>query len=217
MSSFYSHIGNNKMKYGAIVLAAGKGTRYKGTKQDVLFHDKPLWRYAYDTVKGIVGEDYVVAVGKDIQGGETRTGSVLNGLEALPKDTERVIIVEAARPMVTKKQIVELLSDSHPSTTFVRPLVNTVIYRDGRYINREELYDLLTPQAFDYKLLLEAYRSGKFMDMTDETRAMFEYHGIKTHFIETDNNLFKVTYPGDLEIIESIYRAQQEESGASNE
>lgn len=199
------------MKYGAIVLAAGKGTRYKGTKQDVLFHDKPLWRYAYEIALDVVGAKYIVAVGKDISGGETRTGSVLNGLEALPEDTDRVIIVEAARPMVTKDQIMELLLDEYPSSSFVRPLVNTVIYRNGEYINREELYDLLTPQAFDYKLLLEAYRSGKFNDMTDETRAMYEFHGIKPHLIETDNNLFKVTYPGDLDIIESIYRVQQEE------
>lgn len=194
------------MNYSAILLAAGKGTRYKGTKQDVLFHDKPLWRYAYETTMNIVGKDRIVAVGKDIAGGETRTGSVLNGLEALPQDTDRVIIVEAARPMVTKEQVLELLTDEHPSTSFVRPLVNTVVYRDGTYINREDLYDLLTPQAFDYKMLLEAYRSGQFNDMTDETRAMFEYHGIKPHFIETGSNLFKVTYPGDLDIIESIYQ-----------
>lgn len=198
------------MKYSAILLAAGSGTRYKGKKQDILFHNKPLWKYAYEKAAEVVGSDRIVAVGKDIPGGETRTGSVLNGLSALPKDTERVIIVEAARPMVTKEQIIQLLNDDHPSTSFVRPLVNTVVYRDGTYINRNELYDLLTPQAFDYKLLLEAYQSGKFTNVTDETRIMFEYHGIKPHFIETDSNLFKVTYPGDLNIIESIYQKQLE-------
>lgn len=193
------------MNYSAIILAAGKGTRYKETKQDVIFHDKPLWRYAYETTLSVVGKERIVAVGKDIAGGATRTGSVLNGLEALPKDTDRVIIVEAARPMVTKEQVIQLLSDTSASTSFVRPLVNTVVYRNGTYINREDLFDLLTPQAFDYKLLLEAYHSGRFNDMTDETRIMFEYHGIKPHFIETGSNLFKVTYPGDLDIIESIY------------
>lgn len=198
------------MKYSAILLAAGSGTRYKEKKQDVLFHNKPLWKYAYETAAEVVGSDRIVAVGKDIPGGETRTGSVLNGLFALPKDTERVIIVEAARPMVTKEQIIQLLNDEYSSTSFVRPLVNTVVYRDGTYINRNELYDLLTPQAFDYMLLLEAYQSGKFTNVTDETRIMFEYHGIKPHFIETDSNLFKVTYPGDLNIIESIYQKQLE-------
>ena len=199
------------MNFSAILLAAGKGTRYHGTKQDVVFHGKPLWCYAYETAASVIGKGRIVAVGKDIPGGLTRTGSVMNGLKALPQDTERVIIVEAARPMVTLEQITKLLQDPFPSSTFVRPLVNTVIYRDGTYINREELYDMLTPQAFDYKLLLEAYNSGKFTDMTDETRVMFEYHGIRPHFIETGNNLFKVTYPGDLAIIESIYQAQQEE------
>ena len=174
------------------------------------FHGKPLWRYAYETALEVVGKDNVVAVGKDIQGGATRTGSVMNGLNALSADVDRVIIVEAARPMVTKEQVKQLLEDSYPSSTFVRPLVNTVIYRDGTYINRNDLYDLLTPQAFDRNMLIEAYQSGRFDDMTDETRVMFEFHGVKPHFIETESNLFKITYPGDLEIIESIYKMQIE-------
>lgn len=203
-------------KFGAILLAAGSGTRYHGKKQDTIFHDKPVWEYAYETALSVVGEGNIVAVGKDIQGGATRTGSVMNGLAALLKEIDRVIIVEAARPMVTKDQIIQLLQDPYPSSTFVRPLVNTVIYRDGTFINRGDLYDLLTPQAFDRNMLQEAYQSGRFDDMTDETRVMFEYHGVKPHFIETDSNLFKITYPGDLDIIESIYK-QQIENGIRKE
>lgn len=203
------------MAWSALLLAAGKGIRYRSSKQNELFHNKELWLYAYETIKSIMEPDRIVVVGKDVEGGVSRSGSVLNGLRALPADTDRVVIVEAARPMVMQKQILELLNDPYPSTSFVRPLVNTVIYRDGRYINREELYDLLTPQAFDYRLLLEAYESGRFKDMTDETRVMFEYHGIKPHFLETGSNLFKVTYPGDLDIIESIYQ-QQIEAGERN-
>lgn len=197
-------------KYSAIILAAGKGTRYQDTKQDVIFHGKPLWRYSYETALRVLPMERIVVVGKDIPGGETRTASVRCGLNALPKDTDRVIIIEAARPMVTQKQIRELLDSDAPSVSFVRPLVNTVVFRDGRFINRNELYDLLTPQAFDYKLLLEAYDSGRFTDVTDDTRIMYEYHGIHPTFIETENNLFKVTYPGDLDIIESIYQKQKE-------
>lgn len=199
------------MKYGAIVLAAGFSTRYGGAKkQDLEFHGKPIWRYSYDTVKSIVGNDYTIAVGKDMPGGETRSESVIIGLKALPKDTDRVIILDAARPMVTIKQIKELLENSNPSVTFVRPMVNTPIFRDGTYVNRSDMYDMLVPQAFDYKLLVEAYESGRFKDMTDETRVMFEFHGIKPTLIETENNLYKVTYPGDLDIIESIYQKQIE-------
>lgn len=199
-----------RQHYSAIILAGGKGTRYKETKQDVVFHNKPLWRYSYETALRVLPENRIVVVGKDIPGGETRTGSVRNGLWAIPPDTDRVIIIEAARPMVTEAQIKELLDSPAPSVSFVRPLVNTVIYRDGRFINRSELYDLLTPQAFDYKLLQEAYASGRFADVTDDTRIMDEYHGIHPTLIETENNLFKVTYPGDLDIIESIYQKQKE-------
>ena len=200
------------MKYGAIVLAAGSGTRYgRVRKQDLEFHGKQLWRFSYDTAKSVVGEGYVVAVGKDIPGGKTRTESVIIGLKALPSNIERVVILDAARPLVTANQIRELLDNPNPSCTFVRPLVNTPIFRNGVYVNRSEMYDMLVPQAFDYRLLLEAYESGKFEDMTDETRVMFEYYGIKPTFIETDNNLYKVTYPGDLMIIESIYQQMQGE------
>ncbi len=203
------------MKYGAIVLAAGFSTRYGGAKkQDLEFHGKQIWRYSYDTAKSVVGKNNIVAVGKDIPGGQTRTESVIIGLKSLPKDIDRVIILDSARPLVTKKQIEELLENPNPSCTFVRPLVNTPIFRNGTYVNRSEMYDMLVPQAFDYKLLLEAYESGQFKDMTDETRVMFEYHGIKPTLIETENNLFKVTYPGDLMIIESIY---QQMKGENNE
>lgn len=197
------------MKYGAIVLAAGTSTRYGEKKQDLEFHGKPLWRYSYEMAMHVVGECNVVVVGKDVPGGDTRTGSVINGLRALPNDVDRVIILDAARPMVTEVQIRELLENSSPSVTFVRPLVNTPIFRDGTYVNRSDMYDMLVPQAFDYNLLLEAYNSGKFEDMTDETRVMFEFHGIKPTFIETENNLYKVTYPGDLYVIESIYQKQK--------
>ncbi len=193
---------------GAILLAAGSGTRYHGKKQDLIFHGKPIWRYAYETALSVVGEGNIVAVGKDIPGGATRTGSVMNGLKALPKEIDRVILVEAARPMVTREQIIQLLEDPSPSSTFVRPLVNTVVFRDGTYVNRSDMYDMLTPQAFDRNMLEEAYQSGRFNDMTDETRVMFEYHGVKPHFIETESNLFKITYPGDLDIIESIYKSR---------
>lgn len=201
------------MKFGAIVLAAGYSTRYGGMrKQDLEFHGKQIWRYSYDTAESVVGKGNIVAVGKDIPGGETRSQSVIIGLRTLPSDTERVVILDAARPLVTVEQIKELLENPNPSCTFVRPLVNTPIFRTGVYVNRGEMYDLLVPQAFNYKLLLEAYNSGNFMDMTDETRVMFEYYGIKPTFIETGNNLYKVTYPGDLLIIESIYQQMTKEN-----
>ena len=185
----------------AIVLAGGSGQRFHAKKQFVEISGKPMWEYPYEKTCALLGRERVVAVGVDIPGGSTRTQSVINGMRALPEDTERVIIVEAARPLVTKEQLGCLIEDEHPSVTFVRPLVNTVSFRDGRYLNRNELCEMLTPQAFDYRMLLEALESGRFQDMTDETRVMFEYHGIMPKFVETTGNLMKVTYPEDIEIV----------------
>lgn len=200
-----------KSKIGIIILAAGKGTRFQRKKQDVEFHGKPLWKHSYDTALSITGKESIIVVGRDVPGGETRSFSVINGLEALPKDTDKVLILEAARPLVTKKQLEILIKDEASSSSFVMPLVNTVIGRDGTYYNRSDFYDLLVPQAFDYKKLLAAYKTGKYTDMTDETRVMYEEYGIKPHLIETEQNLFKVTYPRDIAVLELIYQKLHEE------
>lgn len=189
---------------GAVVLAGGKGERFQGQKQFCMLKGKTLWEHVYDKVYAVIQNNNIVVVGIDIPGGETRTDSVICGLNLLSQDTERVIIAEAARPLVTKRQIRQIIYDEASSSSFVMPLVNTVIKRDGTYINREEMYELLTPQAFDYQLLNRALKSGQFKNMTDETRVMSEFYGIKPHLIETTENLFKVTYKRDLPIIERL-------------
>ena len=195
------------MNIGIINLAGGKGERFHGKKQDFEFHGKPLWQHVYDTALLVTEEQNIIIVGRDVPGGETRSFSVCNGLEALPKDIGKVIIVEAARPLVTKEQLELLINDTSLSSSFVMPLVNTVIGRDGTYYDRSSFYDLLVPQMFDYKKLYYAYKTGKYLDMTDETRVMFEEYGIKPHLIETGQNLFKVTYPRDIAVLETIYQS----------
>ena len=200
------------MKIGIIILAAGKGERFHGKKQDIEFHGKPLWQHSYDTALKVADKANVVVVGKHIEGGITRSFSVMNGLKALSGDTEKVLILEAARPLVTIDQLKTLIDNPNPSISFVMPLVNTVIGRDGTYYDRSSFYDLLVPQAFDYQKLLSAYETGKYTDMTDETRVMFEEYGIKPCLIETGQNLFKVTYPRDVAVLESIYQSLEKEN-----
>ena len=200
------------MNAGAILLAAGSGVRFGGKKQDVEFHGQPLWKYSYEVLCNLFDSERIIVVGKDIPGGATRTLSVEAGINNLPDDTGRVVIAEAARPLVTPEQINILLNDCHESVSFVKPLVNTVIFRNGNYLNREELYELLTPQAFDFKKLKYAYAHRSSDNFTDETRIMYEVHGIKPFFIETGQNLFKLTYQEDIAVLESLYQRQKEHS-----
>lgn len=202
------------MLYGAVVLAGGRGTRFHGRKQFMEMKGKPLWQHVFDKARNVLEtydcQDNIVAVGVEVPGGEYRSGSVQNGLQALNDATERVIILEAARPLVTKEQIETLLLDKSESASFVMPLVNTVVGRDGMYYDRSLFYDLLTPQAFDYQKLCDAYKTGKYVDMTDETRIMFEEYGCKPHFLETGDNLIKVTYPRDVAVITALIEERPE-------
>lgn len=196
-------------KIGAVVLAGGNGRRFGSKKQFIIFNGKELWMHVYDKLLQLLPKNSIIVVGVDVQGGKTRSESVMNGLAHISPDTDKVLLVEAARPLVTIKQLQQLIDCSAKSISFVQPLVNTVIGRDGSYYNRGDMWDLLTPQAFDYKMLKKAYDSGRFGDMTDETRVMFEYYGLKPTFIETTSNLVKITYKKDIPILEDIYDRQQ--------
>lgn len=191
---------------GAIVLAGGQGSRYKRKKQFELIYGKEMWRYVYEKALKIVEKDNIKVVGVDIPGGETRSKSVYNGLQALPQICTRVIILEAARPLVTEAQIKKLLDSKAQSVTYALPLTNTVIGRNGTYYNRNDFYDLLTPQAFDFQLLKKAYETGKYTDTTDETFVMFQEYGINPSFLLEGENLIKVTYERDLEVIMSLMK-----------
>ena len=45
---------------------------------------------------------------------------------------------------------------------------------------------------------------------TDETRLMNDVYGIKPTFIEGADNLYKVTYPKDIAVIEELYKHMDE-------
>ncbi len=196
---------------GAVILAGGQGTRYQKQKQFELLNGMEMWKYVYQKALEVVAQKNVVVVGVDVEGGKTRSESVQIGLKHLPESCGRVIILEAARPLVTVEQIKKLLNDDHVSTTFALPLVNTVIGRDGTYFNRNDFYDLLTPQAFNYKLLKQAYDTGKYTDTTDETIVMYMEYGIKPHFILEGENLLKVTYKRDMEVVKQMLGKRDKE------
>ncbi|MDY4697076.1 MAG: NTP transferase domain-containing protein [Selenomonas montiformis] len=56
----YDEGGARLLKYGAVILAAGRGARFHGTKQDVIFHGKPLWRWPFDLLCELVDKENIV-------------------------------------------------------------------------------------------------------------------------------------------------------------
>lgn len=191
-------------KVGAIILAGGKGTRFHQQKQFVQLWGKELWRHVYDKACQLIPKEQIVVVGVDVPGGETRSESVMNGLHVL-KACKKVLLIEAARPLVTVEQLQALIDCEDDSITFVAPCIDTIIKKDKTYLNRNDCLRMQTPQAFNYDLLKKAYDTGKYTDMTDETRVLFEEYGIEPTFVEGGENLYKVTYPKDIAFIEHYY------------
>lgn len=196
----------------AIILAGGNSSRFGGDvkKQFLVFHGKELWKHLYDTVSSVIPRENIVVVGVDIPGGETRSGSVKNGLKWIKKKggCKRVVCMEAARALVTKKQILDIIQMESPSCCYVTPVIDTVILTDKTYLTRSECRHIVSPQAFDFDLLYRAYEDCDLDEIrTDETRLMFETYGIKPDFIEGDvDNLYKMTYSKDIAIMETIFK-----------
>ena len=194
-------------KLAGIILAGGQGTRFGSQKQFLKLKDKELWQHVLDKLTAYIKREDIIVVGVDVEGGITRSQSVINGLNALEQKKvpyDRVIILEAARPLITQEQIKQILEDKHDSCTYALPLVSTVVKKDGTYLNRSDYYKLSTPVAFNYSLFYQAYSSGKYFDYTDDTRVMYEHYGIKPYFLEGGENLLKLTYPSDLAILEML-------------
>jgi 2-C-methyl-D-erythritol 4-phosphate cytidylyltransferase len=120
-----------------------------------------------------------------IQGGDTRQQSVYNGLQALPPETSFVYIHDGARPLISLEAIDQLhcavQNDdaavlAHPVTdTVKRVQVKDHITRTNfEDLDRNRLWAMETPQAFRYKLILEAYQlaQDKRLVLTDDTAAI---------------------------------------------
>jgi len=187
--------------FECIILAGGSGERFGQKKQFVEYKGKPLWRHVYDKCVLAASEDIHV-VGVDLPGGKTRQESVLCGLQNVKSN--KVVILEAARPLVTIEQILTIAHFNSRSISFIAPSVETIIYRGNEYFDRNACQILQVPQAFCTNLLLDAHKKTSMTNATDDTILMAKVHGISPDLIPGGHNLFKVTYPLDLKIIEHI-------------
>lgn len=207
------------MSTGAVILAGGAGERFGKKKQFLEFQGKPLWRHVYEKCIDAQCFEEITIVGVDNpgkqtypeedtdvicvpQGGKTRQESVFWGLHRTT--TERIVILEAARPLVTIEQIVALADHPGESVSYIAPAVETILFR-GEHLDRNECEILQVPQAFDAGKLINAHMMTCATDATDDTILMWEIHGIKPDLVTGARNLHKVTYPHDIKILEQIH------------
>jgi molybdenum cofactor cytidylyltransferase len=120
-----SDIGDQSV-IAAVVLAAGSGSRFGGTKQLALLDGKPLVRHAVEAAREAGIADVAVVVGYDAEAVATAAGpeasivanprhaegqstSLVAGLDALGDDVDAAVILLADQPGITAGMIRNLV------------------------------------------------------------------------------------------------------------
>lgn len=148
-----------------------------------------------------------------VPGGATRQLSVRAGLEALATGAtpDFVLVHDAARPHVDTALIDRALAAGRAYGAAVPGLavtdtikrVETIAPGIGRVVEtpaRETLRAVQTPQAFAFRLLLEAHRAARAenLDGFTDDGALAEWAGLPVVVFEGDPRNRKITQPSDL-------------------
>ena len=145
------------------------------------------------------------------QGGNRRQDSVYAALLKQPKNCSHVFIHDSARPLVSSDSIATLYSTvlRDQAATLAHPVIDTIkriptatdiIQSPLEDLDRSRLWAIETPQAFELKLILKAYKhvNETGLHITDETAAISAI-GIGTTLVLNATSNIKITHPKDLE------------------
>jgi 2-C-methyl-D-erythritol 4-phosphate cytidylyltransferase len=222
--------------WGAVIVAAGRGTRFGKPKQLVELAGKPMLAWSIELFAAmpevvdlvIVTEaEYVQAVSAvagavagALQihvaiGGAQRAESVQRGLAMLPERCAGVLVHDGARPLVEALEIRRAMRMVRPgiASLLAVPAVDTMKIatdegRVERTLDRRSLWAAQTPQCATVRDLRRAYaEAGDLTSATDDA-SVLERAGIDVFVVESSPENFKVTYANDLERADAILRAR---------
>jgi len=217
----------------AIVLAAGKGLRFKSKIPNPLaqVNAKPLVIYALEVlgnhpdiaeiilvanqdnlkvIENKIRQHRIRKIDKIVLGGKRRQDSVRNALGFINPDRELVLIHDAVRPLINRQIVSRVIKEARKSkAAIVGVPVKATIKSVGRgltvdkTLNRESLWEIQTPQVFSRELILEAYKKFGNMAVTDDA-SLVERLGRKVKMVMGSYANIKITTPEDLAIAQAI-------------
>ena len=221
------------MSVCAVVPAGGLGTRMGGTvpKQFLNLNGKPILYYTLKALQesGLISELILVVpkkeygnacdqwlgkpeiVTKVVVGGVRRQDSVYNGFCEVSQESEIVLVHDGVRPFLSHKMIRETINAAREYGAAITAIpVHDTIKRVGasglvlQTVERENLWRVQTPQAFQYKILNEAFKKANSENFygTDEG-TLIEHLGAPVKVIEGSEKNIKITRPEDLELSET--------------
>ena len=226
--------------FWVVIPAAGIGSRMQSDrpKQYLTIENKTVLEYTLgcfldnDLIKGtcvaVAADDpYWSDLGLEkhadlfqVEGGQERCHSVFNALlhlMPLAKETDWVLVHDAARPCLRNEDLQELvttLKDDDVGGLLAVPVKDTMKLEDGDgrvegTVDRERLWHALTPQMFPLGKLFNALKQAldKGQMITDEASAI-ELSGERPRLIEGHADNIKITRPEDL-MLAQFYLQQQ--------
>lgn len=219
----------------AIIVAAGKSERMgAGTDKAFLsLVNKPVVAWSLmafekcaeiDRIVLVVRKDQQLAakavcqmfgiskLDKIVAGGNRRQDSVQAGLAVCDLDTRTVVVHDGARPLVTPQLIAEVvkLGVRTGAATVGRRMIDTVKSVDkGTTVtkteSREKLWQVQTPQAFQFRVLRDAYKALGKNEVTDDCQAV-EMNGGTVKICESNRLNLKITTPDDLQVAAALLK-----------
>lgn len=199
-----------------IVVAGGSGSRFGAPKQFLWLGGRRVIDRAIataaahgDGVVTVLPADvdlgYTESVGRPVitvPGGETRSASVRNGLEAVPDDAEVVLVHDAARPLTPGDVFVRVIAAVRNGAEAVVPVLDvtdSLRHRADGAVDRTDFAAVQTPQGFPADRLRVAHASGA--DATDDA-TLVEITGGAVTMVDGDPAAMKLTTSRDLRIAE---------------
>lgn len=210
----------------AVITAAGKGSRMGLAKNKLLAvaGTKTILEHTVDKFLNFDGvTDIIITAALNdleiiqnlfkntnkplsiVEGGNTRTQSVLNALKAVNSACDIVLIHDGARPFVSDNIIKCCIDDAlrYGSAITAVPVTDTIKKADSNFkitssVDREDLYAVQTPQGFIYKDILAAYlKIDPSQSFTDDSSVYEEYIG-QPYICMGETTNIKITYCEDL-------------------
>ncbi|MEP0549056.1 MAG: 2-C-methyl-D-erythritol 4-phosphate cytidylyltransferase [Rhodothermales bacterium] len=144
-----------------------------------------------------------------VEGGATRQASVGRGLDALPAETEIVLVHDAVRPFLPADALSAVVeaARAHGAAALAIPVADTVRRGDetfGETVPRDGLWRMQTPQAFRLDLLREAHARFAGVPGTDEVE-LVQRLGRAVRIVEGSALTFKITTPADWTLAEALW------------
>lgn len=211
------------MKYDAIVLAAGSGSRsglsynkvfYKLNDKTVIENSLKLFINDNDCEKVILvisESEYDDFINLNLSskvvfayGGQERFNSVENGLSKV--SSEYVLIHDGARPYLSKDDLDKLkaaLYNYNAALLMVKSIDTSKIVSNGiidRTLDRSTIYNAQTPQAFKTSVLSDAYKklNAANISVTDDSQIVEMFTNEKIKVVEGSYSNIKITTKEDL-------------------